>query len=264
MKFISPSIKDLQEKDQDGRSFYIYAHLGGSKEMVLYIKNLFSENKLKLVISHAFKQEIYCNAVEREHNDILNLESIKSCEVDPFIVLIYACQGGRLEFVQKALNPEIDVNKVDANGQTLLMHACMGENLEIVKLVIEKQVNINATDSLGTTALMLACMTNVNIVQELIRHKADASVKNKLGFTAQDIALIVDELRKESVLLPIVDSNYHRVWDSLQPEVKKRQIASLNEKMKEAIGKYRVLDDQSNLSLPFKVLSDQIESMLLA
>lgn len=88
------------------------------------------------------------------------------------------------------LNYDIDVSVKNNKGLTCLHYAAVFGVKEVVLLLIEKGANINETTTdLNLTPLYIAAKNNKpEIVELLLNHNADKSVKSKKGFTALDAA----------------------------------------------------------------------------
>lgn len=83
----------------------------------------------------------------------------------------------------------MDINKVDAYGNTLLMAASYMGYSEIVKYLIGEQVKLDDINRFHDTALHIACEAgHLAIVQLLVKNKADILVKNIIGDSAFQIA----------------------------------------------------------------------------
>lgn len=71
--------------------------------------------------------------------------------------LFLACRNGNLHLVEQLMkNPEVDVNKTDACGDTPFMVACSWARISVVELFLkDPRVDINQVDAFGRTALHL-------------------------------------------------------------------------------------------------------------
>ncbi len=88
-----------------------------------------------------------------------------------------------------------DVNSTSHNGETLLMMAVSEGAKNIINLLLSHpKININAQTNNNEffpkfTVLMFAAIkNNKEVVEQLLNHGADKTIKNKYGETACDIA----------------------------------------------------------------------------
>lgn len=92
---------------------------------------------------------------------------------------------------------------ITINGKSLLMIAVINRQIEIIKSLIDKDVNINQQElSTGNTALHISVtMNDFSIVQLLIKHGANSSIKNNQGHSAISCAVIANRPHIVSFLL---------------------------------------------------------------
>lgn len=85
-----------------------------------------------------------------------------------------------------------DINATDSDQKWTTLHfAARDQKEEIVRLLLEAGANVDAIDSFGNTPLWRAVMSaasNLGVIRELVKHRADAYKKNSHGVAAIDIA----------------------------------------------------------------------------
>jgi TPR repeat protein len=83
-----------------------------------------------------------------------------------------------------------DVNVRAQDGYTPLMAAVLKGNLGVVREVVSGGADLNAQSSTGWTALMFAAKDQPALLPTLLNAGADKTLKNNLGQTAYDVALM--------------------------------------------------------------------------
>jgi len=98
--------------------------------------------------------------------------------------LEFACSRERRDIVDLLLlNPFIDVNTQNADGETPLHIACTKDSTYIVERLLSRGADINIKNNNGETPLYLACSTGKNdIIEVLIKHKADMYSKTNYDY----------------------------------------------------------------------------------
>ena len=90
----------------------------------------------------------------------------------------------------------------DTQSQTVLHIASKSASLEIVDLLVKHKADINANDADGFTPLHLAAMHgNIQVVKKLVENNADVNLKVD-GKDAADLARINEETEIEEYLKP--------------------------------------------------------------
>lgn len=115
---------------------------------------------------------------------------VDSTDPEGRTVLMYAAFNGQTQIVQKLIGAGADVNALDKTGSTALMFASSGPYAETVQLLLDKGANINIADNNEHwTALMWAgAEGQAEVVKVLLKYKADPTLKEKDGDTAESFA----------------------------------------------------------------------------
>ena len=113
----------------------------------------------------------------------INLNAVNALGESP---LMLAALKGQLEMADKMVKKGADVNKT---GWTPLHYAASNGHVEVIKLLLENHAYIDAESPNGSTPLMMASMYgNPEAVKLLIDEGADPMLKNQQGLTAQQFA----------------------------------------------------------------------------
>lgn len=112
--------------------------------------------------------------------------------------IVYAAASGSLDIVRQLLAHDLDVNARYGNDLTLLMWAsgpdeavAEAQALQVVSYLVEAGAHIDDRDDRGRTALMIAAEGNhAEIVQLLLTHGADPSLRDKAGKRAADLTTL--------------------------------------------------------------------------
>ena len=111
--------------------------------------------------------------------------------------LMLASLKGQLDLVAALIRKGADVNKT---GWTPLHYAASTGQVAVIRLLIEQHAYIDAESPNGSTPLMMASMYGTpDAVRLLLEEGADASLKNQQGLTAIEFAKRAD--REDVVLL---------------------------------------------------------------
>ena len=101
-------------------------------------------------------------------------------------VLMLASLKGQPAFVSKLIKKGADVNKP---GWTPLHYAASGGYASVIAMLLENSAYIDAESPNGTTPLMMAAMYgSEESVNLLLQEGADPKLKNQQGLTALDFA----------------------------------------------------------------------------
>ncbi|HET9712519.1 MAG TPA: ankyrin repeat domain-containing protein [Pyrinomonadaceae bacterium] len=114
--------------------------------------------------------------------------------------LMFASLNGHTEIVRSLLAHGARTD-MEEGRQTALMFATLNGNLAIVKLLLAAGADVNANESHHMTALMWAAERgHIEIVRALLAAGADVHAKNIDGYTALDIARLVNQTKTVSLL----------------------------------------------------------------
>lgn len=108
-------------------------------------------------------------------------------------LLISACVEGDIASAVTLLEPHVDVNDRDLEGNTPLILACRGDFLAIVELLLKvEKITIDAQNFTGKTALMYACKNgSKKIVALLLGKKAQTDIEDPEGNSAYTLTQAV-------------------------------------------------------------------------
>ncbi|EPE28390.1 Protein kinase-like (PK-like) [Glarea lozoyensis ATCC 20868] len=105
------------------------------------------------------------------------------------------CRNGMVDLVSEALKRGVDVDSLNASGNTLLISAMQCDSpsrINLVDLLMEKGADLEARDSAGHTALLLACsgrtpdwgLALMLLKSDVPEKRSDWSARNSDGMTA--------------------------------------------------------------------------------
>ena len=106
-------------------------------------------------------------------------------------LLMTASRFSEVDIARFLINHGATINQPRSpKGRTNLMVACAYySGINMVQLLVEKGADVNLTADDGSTALMLAsAFEKLDVVNFLLAHGANASMKDKAGKTALDFA----------------------------------------------------------------------------
>ena len=114
-----------------------------------------------------------------------------------------AALTGHVGIVQHALDAGMDVDQVDEGGRTALLLAAFNGHLQVVKILIQRGANVNHRDGVGRTALMYASTgPSPEVTRQLLSAGADPNLAdNSEGFTALMFAAAEGKVGVVEVLL---------------------------------------------------------------
>lgn len=141
--------------------------------------------KQQTLMDAAFEGKL--DVVER-----LVTEGTSSDTTDPnkHTPLMWAAFNGHTNVVEYLLQQGATLDAKDENGRTALMYASSGPYAETVEFLLKKGAKVNVQGTLeGFTPLMTAAAEGqLKVVQLLLKHGADPSLKDKDGDTAASFA----------------------------------------------------------------------------
>jgi len=117
--------------------------------------------------------------------------ALVSCTLHPVSDMTAAARSGDVEKLRWALAKGEDVNeRSGVNNWPVLMHAVHKNQPASVHVLLEAGADPNTTFGKGTTALIMAAGYGyANIVEDLMAHGADASIRDREGFGPLDAAV---------------------------------------------------------------------------
>ena len=139
-------------------------------------------------------------------------EDVDARDRDGNTVLIYAAGFAQTAFVRELIARGADVNAQDKEGHTALHAAAGTHSLEIVELLLRHGANVDACDRHWNTPLSKAVYfqsPNRNrdaVINCLIAHGADQTLKNKYGVPAMDLTAGSGEIESEATSMPTVSA----------------------------------------------------------
>lgn len=103
--------------------------------------------------------------------------------------LLWAVEGGQMLILRFLVASGVDVNQVDANGDTPLFFAVCGQDEEVIQWLLENGAEPNVVDRAGRTVLHVAAEGgDLGVATLLISAGADPAITDTSGRTAGDIA----------------------------------------------------------------------------
>ncbi|MCK6608188.1 MAG: ankyrin repeat domain-containing protein [Flavobacterium sp.] len=122
-----------------------------------------------------------------------NKDTINAVNTNGFTPLLLACYRGNngvAEYLIKKIN---DINYVSPSG-TALAAAVVKGNYYLAQKLLLYQANPNLSDEQGMVPLMYAVQfKNIKLVQLLLEHKGDKSVRDKSGKTLFEYAFFTED-----------------------------------------------------------------------
>jgi ankyrin repeat protein len=187
-------------------------------EKLAYLKQSNSSfSKLKISQDNIFSA-IRTNDLDRIRSLIKrgdNLDIVDSNDRSAFIVALLA---GHREMSQLLLPISTRLDTPDSNDDRPIHIATRNGYIAIVLDLIRKKVDINAADHFGNTALIIATRhEDKNMMELLISHNADYTIKNKKSQSAPQLAQILDLQKaktvfvKQGIKLPTQNKGYAKV-----------------------------------------------------
>ncbi|MEY8761301.1 ankyrin repeat domain-containing protein [Chryseobacterium tongliaoense] len=118
-----------------------------------------------------------------------NPDVINQTNESGFSPLILACYRGNVEVAKFLIDNVKDVNYKSQEG-TALAGLSVKYNKDLVELLLKRKADPNIADATGSTPLFWAVkFGNKELVELLLRYKADKSIKDSMGITPFEYAL---------------------------------------------------------------------------
>lgn len=119
-------------------------------------------------------------------------------------MLNIACRNDNFDFVKMFLELGANIDAVsDDRGYTAVMDAVWRGNEKITKFLIEKGADLNTISKEGQSNLVLAVGAGrENIVKLLVENGSDCDVKDMMGMSAYNYAVLFKKTRIADILKP--------------------------------------------------------------
>jgi len=167
-----------------------------------YLEKIGTDNDSLINDQERIFSAIRTNDLERVRSLIkagVNLDIVDNIQQSALIV---ALRAKHLEMSQMLLAQSTGLDTPDSNNVRPIHIAARNGYTDIVLNLISNNVDINATDHVGNTALIIATRhEDKNMMNLLINHDADYSIKNKKFQSAPQLAQIMDLQIAKSVFL---------------------------------------------------------------
>lgn len=186
---------DMDVKNEMGHTVLYSAMKTGNKEMFEYLMNEIKvgiqevDNEGNNILQVVLLQQLNNTALIKE---LLNLDiDLKRVNIDGQNTYEMAILTQNKEVVQLFIDKGLDLNKVDKLGNNAI-HVLLNhkkDNLNFLAELIKKGTDINGFNGQGQTPLYLAIINgDKKVVEGLINHKADIKAVNSNGDSAQEVA----------------------------------------------------------------------------
>ncbi len=194
---------DIHVKDENGKTALMYAAQSGNKEIV----QLLLDAKASVGDMDPLKNTPLFYAVNEGHVDVArlllqngaNINAVNYAGKTPLMEAAALWHEGMMPMLLQ-FKPARD--EKDAHGKTAFMHACENGRLQAVELLFDENVSLDMRDDAGKTALFLAVEGYImgyfrhgptvghqeEVAEFLLKHKADASIKDNKGTTLLEMA----------------------------------------------------------------------------
>ena len=181
-------------KDSDGVTALMYASESGHTDVVVLLLKQGANPNLR--DSQYGMNALMLSAAEG-HTNIVGLLLEAKSEVNAkdynlgATALMGAAEYGHTAVIELLIYKGADVNAIDKRGFRALAQAATNGHPETVRLLVTNKADLNAQDDkYGATPLMGAAANgHYPIVEFLLKHGADTTLKSKNGFTALEFAL---------------------------------------------------------------------------
>lgn len=110
--------------------------------------------------------------------------------------LMHAARYGASEIARKLLSFGAPINARNADGNNALWFACFSRSLVIIDMLVAAGVDLDNQNDEGVTCLMYAASAGfADVVERLLAHNADPSLRSRDDFDALGVASNVTCLR---------------------------------------------------------------------
>ncbi|XP_052100824.1 uncharacterized protein LOC127734835 [Mytilus californianus] len=192
LKLLIENGADVQMKYSESLTLLNEAASKGEYEIV----NLLLVNGASVQKRGNFGVSPLLSASSEDHTDIIKLllkhGSDKNSKTDMLPISLTLLEA--IYWIQDNCNKSNFQNLTAFNDHsaTALIYAARNETSESLEVLLQdKNININSQTFMGRTALMVACgKQSEDIVDLLLKNKADVNIVSKLGATSLDIASV--------------------------------------------------------------------------
>lgn len=182
------------------------------------IKKLEQESRKRLAKKHLldrgipYTSDCFATYIAKDKIEVVNefLEagmSINSRDDMGVPMLNIACRNDNFEYVDMFLNLGAELNATsDDRGYTAVMDAVWRGNEKITQMLIDRGADLNTINKEGQTNLILAVGADrLSLVKLLAENGADPDVKDMMGMSAYNYAILFKKEKIAEVLKP-----YHK------------------------------------------------------
>lgn len=122
-----------------------------------------------------------------------NKDTINAVNINGFTPLLLACYRGNNNVAEYLIKKINNINYASPSG-TALAAAVVKGNYHLAQKLLLYQANPNLSDEQGIVPLMYAVQfKNIKLVQLLLEHKGDKSVRDKSGKTLFEYAFFTED-----------------------------------------------------------------------
>lgn len=211
---------DVNQKDSNGNTPFLNAAAGNSLKMVQLlskdVKNFNTSNKdgqtaLMLAVAKN-SPEVVTYLVQKKAASSANISDTKDAQGNSLAYYLATSfdSGKQADFEQKwklLQKKGLQLNTVQAQGNTLYHLAANANDLELLKRLSEYDIPVNITNDDGMTALHIAAMRaeNDEMMKYLVAQGANTKIKTDFEETAYDLASENELLQDQNVRLQFLN-----------------------------------------------------------
>jgi ankyrin repeat protein len=197
-----------QLKRGDTEDLFLSSVKNKISEAMLYHDNTKVENLLKDIDAAQYGQSLLRHALFSNNIEVVDI-LVKNgvdinavCYFNDYTVLMEAVIEGNEAFVNKLINCNADIERVNVKGNSALMLAVLHDRLDIANSLIAHNANIDLVNSNSKSVLMLAITYNFpDIAKSLIEHGADINLVDSQKNSALMLALSYNQLDTAKLLI---------------------------------------------------------------